>query len=219
MSGFKTHLGAGIMLGSAAGLWGWQQGIFAPDDLVAVVSIAAVAGLTPDLDADQGRPLNLLFDVLAVLFPALLLPKLHPILPGPSSLLALAVLSFLAIRYGLLHLVQKITVHRGNLHSVPFALIIGEAVWLLFSQGHPQPPALHNVPFVFALVAALSALLHLLLDEMASVGTRWGFVPRLKRSAGSALKFGGGDRKGTILLYSVLLGGAALLWALTTTSL
>lgn len=214
MSGFKTHLSAGLIIGSGAGLWGWQQGLLSVDELIAAITVGSLAGLLPDLDADQGKPLTILFEILAVLLPSLALPWALQHLPGPSSVLAFVVVIYLLIRYGLFSLVQKMTVHRGNLHSIPFALIVGELTWLLFSSAQPKSPSLHNSAFVLAVIASSSALAHLLLDEIAAVGLRWGFIPRIKRSAGSAMKIGGSDLQGTILLYTAALLGALLLWFL-----
>jgi hypothetical protein len=75
----------------------------------------------------------------------------------------------------------RITVHRGMFHSLPAALIAAEIVFL----AHDHPGLTDKL--VLSGGVFVGFLSHLVLDEIYSVDIS-GVVPKLKASAGSALK-------------------------------
>jgi len=196
---------AGLIVGGSSAFVGWQAEILNSSELLSAASMGTLGAVLPDLDADQGKPLRFLFETLSVLLPSLAIGSVHPYLPeGASFLVSFVVLSYLAVRYGVFSLVQRLTVHRGSLHSIPFALIAGLTSWLAFSAGNPGSASLSNPSFYIGLSLFLGSLSHLVLDELSSFSLRWGFVPYIKSSSGSALKLGGSSTATTLGLYGLL---------------
>ncbi|TNE44688.1 MAG: hypothetical protein EP343_28930 [Deltaproteobacteria bacterium] len=78
---------------------------------------------------------------------------------------------------------KTFTVHRGMLHSVPFAVVFAEVVFLFL-----QPFSFHERALL-ALAGLTGALSHLILDEIYSVDFDNRKLVRIKRSFGTAFKF------------------------------
>ena len=88
---------------------------------------------------------------------------------------------FLAVKFGVGRLVKRFTVHRGLIHSIPFAVLCGEIAFLLVPGTTPART-------LKAIALALGMLSHLLLDEIFSLQTTSGTL-KVKKSFGTALKF------------------------------
>jgi len=50
----------------------------------------------------------------------------------PEFVITYFITSYLLIRYAICELVKRITIHRGIMHSIPFALLCAEAGFLIF---------------------------------------------------------------------------------------
>lgn len=103
-------------------------------------------------------------------------------------------------------ILKRITVHRGVLHSIPFALIFAEIVFLFLR------PFGWRERLLLALAAWIGAMSHLILDEIYAVNFD-GKKIRLKQSFGTAFKFW--DRRfpmasGVAYLMVVVLGALAM---------
>ena len=101
-----------------------------------------------------------------------------------ETVLLLAVVSYLAIRFGGAWLLSKLSVHRGMFHSVPAMLIAAEVVFLAYRSDS------NTVRLLMAVGIALGFLSHLILDELYAI--QWnGLKLELNQFAGSAVKFFG----------------------------
>jgi len=143
-----------------------------------------IAGMLPDLDSESGRPIRELFGVAAALAPRLLLQHVNSAGASTDRAMLFALLLYGGVRYGGAALLGKLTVHRGMFHSIPALLIASQITYLCYHSDD------RRVKLLMAAGVGIGFLSHLILDEMYSV--QWdGVRIRLKKSAGSALKFFG----------------------------
>jgi hypothetical protein len=181
MASFFGHLWGGAAVSAAAALGveslRWAQ----PDQIQALFVLGVIGGLLPDIDSDNSTPVRVFFTVFGVAIAFLVSFSFAE--DSPIAELALiwgAV--FLVVRFGILELFSRLTVHRGVWHS-----------WLAaaFAALAAVDCAYHLGGFsaweswLAGLFVALGYLTHLCLDEIASVDL---LRNRVKRSFGTALK-------------------------------
>jgi len=200
MAGFKTHLAGGIASGmglsfisySVTGLSAMQTG--------AIFVVGSAAGLLPDLDSDTGKPLAFLFQLVSILVPSLLFTKAtRQFGSSPEFLVCYFTLSYLLINYVVCAIIKKLTVHRGIMHSLPFALLCGGIGYLLFA------PSSRDMALIGGSAVLVGCLVHLLLDEFSSFELKLGFIPFPKRSSGTAFKLVSDSIPATVFVYLLLV--------------
>ncbi len=162
-----------------------------------------VAGMLPDLDSETGRPVRELSGVTAAVAPMLVFQHFASIGVSSDRAILAALLLYGAVRYGAPTILGKMTVHRGMFHSIPALIIAAELTFLAYYS-----PDL-RVRVLMAFSTGIGFLSHLVLDEMYSV--QWnGTRIRLKKSAGSALKFMGRESLANGMTLGLLM---FLTWA------
>lgn len=199
MAGFKTHLTGGILSGASISL----VGVFAKGLTItqagALFVVGSVAGLLPDLDSDTGKPLSLLFQLISLLIPSMLFFRVAQYAGNsPEFLICYFAISYLLINYVICSIIKKMTVHRGMMHSIPFALLCGGLGYLLFIPSGKQ------VALLAGICVLSGCLVHLVLDELHSFTLKYGFIPTLKKSSGTALKLKSDSLVTTLVYYSLL---------------
>ena len=200
MAEFKTHLAGGIISGAGFSAAGLLTSSLTVTQAGAVFTIGAFAGLLPDLDSDTGKPLTFLFQLISVITPCIFFFTAAKYGGNsPEFLICYFTLSYLFINYIVCSLIKKMTVHRGMMHSIPFALLCGGAGYLLFSKSGGQ------IALIGGAAALFGCLLHLILDELNSFKLKYGFIPLLKKSSGTALKFKSSSFSTTLFMYTILL--------------
>jgi membrane-bound metal-dependent hydrolase YbcI (DUF457 family) len=205
MAGFKTHLLGGMAGGGVLALSGYFQGHVNLKETGAVAVLGTLGGLLPDLDSDTGKPLKLLFQLLSILVPMSFYYLFKEFFTGEvTTTLLFFVISYLAIQYLLCPLIKKLTVHRGIMHSIPFALLCGQVTFLLFLK------IPHRVAFYYAAAVFLGAMIHLILDEYYAISFK-GFVPQLGRFSGTALAFYSSSLMTTLFIYLLLFATGYLI--------
>lgn len=184
MAGYREHISVSGMMGlgyafAAVFVFGYS----AVQAAIAAI-LTWIAGMLPDLDSETGHPVRELSGVTAAVAPMLVFQHSTSIgVSGDRSMLA-SLLIYGAVRYGGPSVLGKITVHRGMFHSIPALLIASELTFLCYYSEELR------VRLLMAVGVGIGFLSHLVLDEMYSV--QWNGVRiRLKKSAGSALKFMG----------------------------
>lgn len=198
MAGFKTHLVWGMAGGGVLAAAGYAKGHVDPKEAGAMVILTTLGGLLPDIDSDTGKPLEFLFQLLSVIIPLSLYSHLKRYLGADlPTMLIVFTLGYLAVQYFLCPLIKKLTAHRGIMHSIPFALLCGQAAYLMFSE-MPQRTA-----FYFALSIFTGTMIHLLLDEFYSISFK-GFIPQFNRASGTALAFYATSAGATLVVYLLL---------------
>jgi membrane-bound metal-dependent hydrolase YbcI (DUF457 family) len=207
MAEFKTHLTGGIVTGigvSAIGLLSFDLDIV---QAFSVFIMGTLGGILPDLDSDSGKPLSLLVEIVSILFPALFLNKVVNVtLISPEFLVSYFVCSYFLINFPGCKLIKKITVHRGIMHSVPFAVLSGEISYLFFFSSGEE------IALLIGVSTFLGCLVHLILDELNSFSLKFGFVPRRKKSSGTALKIKSSCLFVNFIVYSLIIGITAIIF-------
>ena len=201
MAGFREHVSVSAMLGIA---YGAGTSVFGPLNFVqgALAGwLTALGGMVPDLDSPTSRPIRELFGLVAGIAPLLLAGRLLRWLglpSNPESVILTVVLLYLAIRYGGSDLIKHVAKHRGMFHSLPALLITAELVFLTYPSGSG------SVRMMMAGGIAIGFFSHLLLDEIYSVEMKGGRL-RLKKSAGTALKWHGPAFLPNVFCYAMCL--------------
>jgi len=198
MAGFKPHLTSGLLAGAAFAAAGAGLGILEPTQTGAVFVLGVVGALLPDLDSDTGKPLAFLSQVVSVLVPTMLWLRLAG---GPDLTAETAIcyftLAYLVVYHGVCGLIRRLTVHRGMMHSVPFCLTCGGAAFLLMENSG------RAVAAWAALTVGISCMLHLMLDEYHAVYLKFGFLPAVRRSRGTAFKLRSDSLTATLAAYGI----------------
>ncbi len=184
MAGYREHVSVSGMLGIGYAFAAiFLLGFTAVQAAIAAI-LTWISGMLPDLDSETGRPIRELFGVTAALAPLLLLQHTNSLGISGDRQMLFALVLYGAVRYGGASVLSKLTVHRGMFHSVPALLIASQLTYLCY---HSEE---RRVRLLMAVGVGIGFLSHLILDEMYSV--QWdGVRVKLKKSAGSALKFFG----------------------------
>lgn len=199
MAGFKSHLFWAMAGSSALATAGYFNGHIDLKGAGAVTILGTLGGLLPDLDSDTGKPLELLFQLLSVIIPISLYTHVKRYYGSDLTFLLLYfTLGYLAVQYLLCPLIKKITIHRGIMHSIPFAVLCGQMTFLAFASA-PQRVAFYCASAVFS-----GAMIHLLADEFCAI-TFKGFKLRYNRASGTALAFYSNSPGATLLVYILLI--------------
>ncbi len=172
---------------------------FSTEAGVLAAGLTTVGGMLPDLDSDSGVPIREMFGLAAAVVPLMLVPRLMHMDVSREGILATLLFGYVIIRYGVANVFRRLSVHRGMYHSLPAMLIAGLCVYLAYHS--PD----RSIRLMLAGGVMLGFLSHLVLDEIYSVDWR-GVRPKLKSSAGSAVKFMSSSAIATATCYAVLGG-------------
>lgn len=181
MADFKTHVTVAALISVPLAVGAYVFGLADIKSTLVYMLAGTLGGMLPDIDADESIAIDIVFRLFAVLTAGLsVLARLEHMIYW--HLMALAIACYFVIRIPVQWLFEKLTVHRGVLHSL-LANVLFTAIAV--------PLAYH----VFALKAQtawgvggfvfLGATIHLILDELYSVELSG---LRVKRSFGTALK-------------------------------
>lgn len=195
MANFATHCVGGVLAGVGGAvcslLWHPDNLAFAGACLVA----GFVGGMVPDIDHDEAIPIREVFSILAAVVPACLMPWLAPSKLNTEQAICFFAATYAFIRWPLSWGVKRLTVHRGIFHSLPFCLVVGLFVAIVFNRLTPRERLLLGGS------VSLGALTHLLLDEAFAVNF---LGAKLKKSFGTALKLWSSDLVPTLACYGAL---------------
>jgi len=198
MANFNTHLTVATSVSATLAI-----GLFLSDSASAKAAflywlLGTLGGILPDIDAPQSIPTRLLFTSLGILFASfLVITEFKQI--SWLALSCLWIISYLSVRYGLSKLFNKLTVHRGNFHSILAALLF---CFITTATSYHVLEIGELLAWFAGLFVMVGYIVHLLLDELYSVGNA-----KLKKSFGSALKIASFRHKiSTVLLVLATLG-------------
>lgn len=204
MADFKTHMTVSTATGALLSFAGYQAGIDWDTCAVAGV-LCSVSGMLPDLDSDSGRPLREATAMGAAVVPMLMVDRLQRLQLNHDSMVLIAIVAYITIRFFLAEMFRRYTVHRGMWHSLPAAAICGMLAFLIISNEDIGIRCFKTAAVV------LGFLSHLILDEVWSVDFKQGAY-RFKSSFGTALKLWGKNRAASVCTYITLLVVSALVY-------
>lgn len=181
MADFKTHVTVAAILSAPLAASTFIMGFANMNEAILYALAGTLGGLLPDIDADDSAAIRLVFRLFGALVAGLAIAfgmdkLLH------WQILALAIVSYLIVRFPIQWVFEQFTIHRGTLHSllanIMFAILAVPAAYHLFAL--PAKTAWGIGVFVF-----LGATIHLVLDELYSIELSG---MRIKRSFGTAMK-------------------------------
>lgn len=181
MANFKMHLTIASGASSVAAVTLYSKGFVDLYSIPWFVFLGSVGGLLPDIDSDNSRILKLFFITLGILASAM------TVLACKDSytfqfLSIIASIVFLMIRFPILALFKRQTVHRGVFHSVLSAVFFVLLTVYVIHSFYRQSISFSWISGIFV---GFGFVVHLLLDECYSVDLS---NAKLKRSFGTAFK-------------------------------
>lgn len=198
MASFNVHASVAMSASGFAATGLMVGGLASEQEVVLYFFLGTLGGLLPDIDSDGSRSLKIAFSLLSSLLAFLLVFHLAP----RFSIVELCLVwlgMFLGIRYGVLWIFTRLTVHRGIFHSIPAAALFGFGTAAAAHHGYGLEPFPAWMAGAFI---SFGYLLHLVLDELSSVDVA---EAALRRSFGTALKlFSRKYWKASVLLYATL---------------
>lgn len=201
MAGFKTHLASGMIMGGGLATMGVLSFGLSLIQAFSVFVMGTLGAILPDLDSESGEPVAIISNTISILFPVLLLNNSISLKSfSPEILVACFVGCYLVMNFLVCELLKRMTVHRGIMHSIPFSILAGEAGYLIFFYSGS------DIAIIVGISVFIGCMVHLLLDELNSITLRFGFIPHLKKSAGTALKFRSSSVMASIFVYILLIG-------------
>ena len=205
MANFNTHLGVAAVGSGMLATLCLQVGLVDAKDAILLASMGVVGGILPDIDLHYSHPSRILFSLLGIVVAFLWIFAAENDLPI-IHLWGAGLGIYLLVRYPIWTLFQKVTVHRGAIHSIGVAILFGLVTsaisFHLFAR-------LAFMSWLIALFIFLGFILHLLLDEMYSVDF---MGQRLKKSFGTALKlFNYKDKISSAIIVACI----AIVWFIT----
>ncbi len=182
MANFTTHIAAGTLVAGALGTLTLAADVVAPENVIAVTLAGVVGSVLPDIDLQKSRAGRGMFAGLAVFFSFAVLFT-YATKYSIAELWILWLGALIGVRYGLYFLFHKLSVHRGNWHSLMAGLLVAALTAIAFKYvfNRHEGVAWLGAGFMF-----IGYFVHLVLDEMYSVDITG---RRLKASFGTALKF------------------------------
>jgi membrane-bound metal-dependent hydrolase YbcI (DUF457 family) len=203
MAGFKAHITTSTAIGIGYGVAGYFY-LHAPiETCVLAGGLCSVSGMLPDLDSDSGTPVREMSCFAAAVVPMLMLERFQGFGWSREMIVLAAAVIYVVIRFGLVEIFKRYTVHRGMWHSIPACLTCGLIAFLIVS-GDDLTIRLFKSGGV-----VLGFLSHLILDEIWSVSVRSGRL-NIKKSSGTAMKFWGKDSWANFSTYAKLIVLAGL---------
>jgi membrane-bound metal-dependent hydrolase YbcI (DUF457 family) len=200
VAAFREHIAFSSLLGIGYGTAASTLLGFTPTEGALAGFLAGVGGMLPDLDLPTGRPGQEVFAITAAIAPLVLIGhvlKWTGLPADAETMMLLMLIMYFIIRYGLAWLVDKLSIHRGMFHSIPAMFIAAEIAYLVYPSRFP------TVKVLMGCGVALGFFSHLFLDEVYSV-TWNGALPQLKKSFGTAIKFGSPALAPVLFTYALL---------------
>lgn len=198
MAGYQQHISVSGMCGVAYGTGSCLLLGFSVEQGLLAGILTWMSGMLPDVDSETGKPVQKIFGVLAAVVPVMMIPRFEEIAANREQVILLAICTYTAVRYGLSHILGKLSVHRGMFHSIPAMFIAAEIMFLAYRSDSL------NVKFLMGGAVLVGFLSHLILDEIYSVQFT-GVRVKLNKAAGSAMKFVGKRFMPNVFTYSLLM--------------
>ncbi|QDU27470.1 hypothetical protein ETAA8_25580 [Anatilimnocola aggregata] len=198
MADFKSHITFSSVLGVGYGTVGF---FFLNEPIEISIlggALCSLSGMLPDLDSDSGTPVREMSTFAAAVIPMLMMPRFEALHWSREMMVLAAAITYVIIRFGIVEIFKRYTVHRGMWHSIPACLTCGLLTFLIVADLDLQ------IRLFKAGGVMLGFFSHLLLDEIWSFNVRSGRL-NVKKSFGTAIKFFGKDSWANYSVYGKLL--------------
>ena len=200
MAQFKTHMAGGALAAAGISVAALFTNLLTLTQAGAVFMVGFIAGLLPDLDSDTGKPIDI--PVSTRIDP----DTLHPIFKDISICRRLAgifnLLFYYFISFLQLHCMfagkKNHRAQRNDAQSCLLRPCAAQSCICFFPVQEKQ------IAIIAGLTAFSCCLVHLVLDEFNSIKFKFGFIPSMKQSSGTALKLKSNSALTTIFIYTVL---------------
>jgi hypothetical protein len=198
MADFKTHIAFSTAIGAGLGVAGHFYFGLPIETSILGAGLCSVSGMLPDLDSDSGTPVREMSTFAASVIPMLMLPRFEAFAWSKEMMVLAAAIVYCVIRFGVVEIFKRYTVHRGMWHSIPACAVCGLLTFLIVADLNLQ------IRFYKSAAVMLGFFSHLLLDEIWSVNVRVGRL-NVKKSFGTAIKFFGKDSWANYSVYGKLI--------------
>lgn len=180
MANFKTHATVAVSASVIGGITIFLSGIQIPIVLL-LIAIGSIGGILPDIDSDNSTSKDIVYSILSLMISTtILFTSINEL--GLILSLVIAVITFTFIKKVGHKLMSIISRHRGIIHSVPMAIILGISSFLIINLFINDM----YLSWLCSSFLVFGFLIHLILDEVYAVD----FSGRtLKKSFGTALTF------------------------------
>lgn len=199
MANFQTHLSVATVTSALAASTAISLQLVNQSEVIALWALGVLGGLLPDIDSDDSTALRLVFNLLGMVGALFVAMWFYPML-SIVGLWLVGGLVFAFIRYTLVPVFERFTVHRGSLHSLLAGLLFA-LVAMNFAYHCGMDEVFSWCVGIFVLLGVLT---HLTLDELYSVDLS---NMEIKRSFGSALKPGSMDYPVQTVAHLLVCGG------------
>lgn len=206
MANFNTHLSVAGVVSVALATAGIYVQFISVGTAVFCALLGTIGGLLPDIDLHYSRPAKKGFywaSIFLATLTAVLYASYQTGVDKVVHALVLWVVAFCVLKFGIFELFNRLTVHRGMVHSVPYMAMF--ALLTVYGAFYGLKMTAF-VSWVFGAFVFVGALVHLLLDEWYSVNL---LGMKLKKSSGTAFKF---FEKNKPLHYAILYALVVVLW-------
>jgi len=136
MASFKAHISFGVLTAVVLSVSAFSLA-WAPIEVTPLIFFLTIIGsMLPDIDSDTGKPVKILFFVLAIIsiFATFSYLRIDEKINQDLILMSLGAGFFVYFIVG--YVFMKITRHRGIFHSIPMAFIMGLLTITAFSKYH-----------------------------------------------------------------------------------
>jgi membrane-bound metal-dependent hydrolase YbcI (DUF457 family) len=198
MADFKSHIAFSTALGGVYGVVGHFFLHMPIETSLLGAGLCSVSGMLPDLDSDSGTPVREMSTFAAAIVPMLMMPRFESFSCCHETLVLMAAITYCIIRFGVVEIFKKYTVHRGMWHSIPACVACGLLTFLIVADQHLE------IRLFKASAVMLGFFSHLLLDEIWSLNVRVGRL-NVKKSFGTAIKFFGKNSWANYSVYGKLI--------------
>lgn len=199
MAQYQSHISFSVVVGIAYAAIGIFFFNIFPELAFLASAIIVITGMLPDIDAKSSAPARELGGLLAAVSPIALIELYPGVRAGGIARVALVVVfCYFMTRVVVVRLLQRFTVHRGMVHSIPAAIITFEIVYLLFWD-------LYWSDRLYVGIAGFVGFLsHLVLDASGNIDLLGKALGKAEKKP-AALKLAS-DRMGpTVFIYASML--------------
>jgi len=189
MANFNTHLNVAALLTGVSSASLVAAGHIELNTAIWLWFLGTIGGLLPDIDSDNSTSLDTIFNIFAFAVILIIMRYMTSTYCGELSfveVIAIPVVTYGVMKYGLRTIFERLTVHRGSCHSLLFLVLCGLITTQIIANidGIDSDKA-DSLAWLSGGFVFLGGFIHLMLDEMYSVDLR---NIKIKRSFGTALK-------------------------------